>query len=86
MFQLLFGIITLIVVFFIAYICYEIDRWYKRTFKKNCFNCKHWYLHNVPSFGDGHEYRCKKKNCGTKPPMITGWEWWVKCDDYDSKD
>lgn len=33
-------------------------------FKKNCYKCKHCYLHSVPGCGDGATYKCDitKKN------------------------
>lgn len=82
---LLMFIIMFVAIFGGCYLTYVIIEWYNKTFKKDCFKCKHWYLHNVPSFGDGHEYRCKKKDCGTNPPMITGYHWYVKCKEFEKE-
>ena len=42
----------------ISSIKYKIDS----KFKKNCFNCKYYKLHDVSSFGGICRYKCTLKN------------------------
>lgn len=35
---------------------------FKKKFKKNCYDCKYYKLHDVASCGDGCEYKCSKTN------------------------
>lgn len=61
-------IIGLIVlgIFIIAIILYGlyliISSFYNRKFKKNCFECKHYYLQDVAGAGDCCWYNCRIHN------------------------
>ena len=82
MFIVLFG-----AVFGVCYLIYAIKNWYDRTFKKDCKKCKHFYLANVASFGDGCEFRCKKTGYRTIPMIsINERHHYKKCDEFESED
>ena len=61
-------IIGLIVlgIFIVAIILYGlyllISSFYDRKFKKNCFECKHYYLQDVAGAGDCCWYNCRLHN------------------------
>lgn len=80
-------IVILVVLVLIVLLVQGVINLYRKLFKKNCFKCKHWYLANVASFGDGCDYRCKKTGRCT-PHMISFncHEWWVKCKEYEKED
>ena len=50
--------LLLLLLLFILSIKYKIDS----KFKKNCFNCKYYKLHDVSSFGGICRYKCTLKN------------------------
>ena len=55
---LLIPLILFLLLLFILSIKYKIDS----KFKKNCFNCKYYKLHDVSSFGGICRYKCTLKN------------------------
>ena len=55
---LLIPLILFLLLLFILSIKYKIDI----KFKKNCFNCKYYKLHDVSSFGGICRYKCALKN------------------------
>ena len=50
--------LLLLLLLFILSIKYKIDV----KFKKNCFKCKYYKLHDVSSFGGVCRYKCTLKN------------------------
>lgn len=52
-------VIILIVSFIIGFIIGRIKAWYDVKFKKNCFDCKYYYLQDVAGAGDCCWYNCK---------------------------
>ncbi len=50
-------------------------------FKKNCYKCKHCYLHSVPGYGNGSTYKCdiKEKNRTITTGIDNGYTF---CKDY----
>ena len=78
-----FGIITLII--------NAITNLWNHIFKKNCFDCKHWHLGNVASYGDGCEYCClKRKEISTfnryhHMISMNKRKFYTKCDQFESK-
>ena len=55
---LLIPLLLFLLLLFILSIKYKIDS----KFKKNCFNCKYYKLHDVSSFGGICRYKCTLKN------------------------
>ena len=55
---LLIPLFIFLLLLFILLIKYKIDS----KFKKNCFNCKYYKLHDVSSFGGICRYKCTLKN------------------------
>ena len=55
---LLIPLLISLLLLFILSIKYKIDS----KFKKNCFNCKYYKLHDVSSFGGICRYKCTLKN------------------------
>ena len=55
---LLIPLILFLLLLFILSIKYKIDV----KFKKNCFKCKYYKLHDVSSFGGVCRYKCTLKN------------------------
>ena len=55
---LLIPLILFLLLLFVLSIKYKIDS----KFKKNCFNCKYYKLHDVSSFGGICRYKCTLKN------------------------
>ena len=55
---LLIPLILFLLLLFILSIKHKIDS----KFKKNCFNCKYYKLHDVSSFGGICRYKCTLKN------------------------
>ena len=55
---LLIPLILFLLLLFILSIKYKIDS----KFKKNCFKCKYYKLHDVSSFGGVCKYKCTLKN------------------------
>ena len=55
---LLIPLLISLLLLFILLIKYKIDS----KFKKNCFNCKYYKLHDVSSFGGICRYKCTLKN------------------------
>ena len=55
---LLIPLLISLLLLFILSIKYKIDR----KFKKNCFECKHYKLNSVSSFGGVCSYKCTLKN------------------------
>ena len=55
---LLIPLLISLLLLFILLIKYKIDS----KFKKNCFNCKYYKLHDVFSFGGICRYKCTLKN------------------------
>lgn len=51
-----------VIVFIIWFIICLIKSWYDKMFKKNCFDCKHYYLQDVAGAGDCCWYNCKIHN------------------------
>ena len=49
---------SILLILIISSIKYKIDS----KFKKNCFNCKYYKLHDVSSFGGICRYKCTLKN------------------------
>lgn len=59
---------------------------YHKYFRKNCFECKHWDLYDVASFGNGVRYKCSKT--GYKNPCMIDCnlrEYWMKCDEFEKE-
>ena len=54
----LIPLLLFLLLLFILSIKYKIDS----KFKKNCFNCKYYKLHDVSSFGGICRYKCTLKN------------------------
>ena len=54
----LIPLLLFLLLLFILSIKYKIDS----KFKKNCFNCKYYKLHDVSSFGGICRYKCSLKN------------------------
>ena len=50
--------LLLLLLLFILSIKYKIDV----KFKKNCFKCKYYKLHDISSFGGVCKYKCTLKN------------------------
>ena len=50
--------LSILFLLIISSIKYKIDS----KFKKNCFNCKYYKLHDVSSFGGICRYKCTLKN------------------------
>ena len=55
---LLIPLLLFLLLLFILSIKYKIDS----KFKKNCFNCKYYKLHDVSPFGGVCKYKCTLKN------------------------
>ena len=55
---LLIPLLLFLLLLFILSIKYKIDS----KFKKNCFKCKYYKLHDVSSFGGSCKYKCTLKN------------------------
>lgn len=84
---ILSALLILVVCFVVMFIITKLIDLFNKLFRKNCFKCKHWYLHNVASFGDGCEFKCKKTGYSTIPMIsINTREHWKKCDEFESKD
>ena len=61
---------------------------YNKIFKKNCLQCKHCYLADVASCGDGCRYKCMKHKYETlNQRMISSncRTLYKKCNDYERK-
>ena len=54
----LIPLLLFLLLLFISSIKYKIDV----KFKKNCFKCKYYKLHNISSFGGKCKYKCSLKN------------------------
>lgn len=55
---ILLGVIILL--FLDTIIISIITSWFNKKFRQNCYECKHYYLKNVASFGDCCWYACDK--------------------------
>ena len=76
--------ILLFVVFIVMILRFTIINWYNKKFKKDCFKCKHWYLHNVSSYGGYCHWKCKKNHRETIP-MIKDNHLYVKCCEFENE-
>lgn len=80
-------VILIAVIFCFCWLYYKVNEWYNKTFKKDCHKCKHFYLANVASFGDGCEFACKKTGYRTIPMIsINERHHYKKCDEFESED
>ena len=68
---LLIPLILFLLLLFILSIKYKIDI----KFKKNCFNCKYYKLHDVSSFGGICRYKCTLKNIYCKHNFNDSVKW-----------
>ena len=77
------------IIWFVCYIIYTlIQESYNKIFKKNCLQCKHCYLADVASCGDGCRYKCMKHKYETlNQRMISSncRTLYKKCNDYERK-
>lgn len=78
---IIFGI--LIIVSFAIFIFYSIiNNWINKHFKKNCFDCKNYYLKDVAGAGDRCWYSCRKnKNIIDTHSMNDSYKY-RKCKDF----
>lgn len=53
-------------------------------FKKNCFNCKYYKLHDVASVGNSCRYKCTLKNRYDRHNMNNRIKF-TKCKEFESK-
>ena len=77
------------IIWVVCYIIYTlIQEFYNKIFKKNCLQCKHCYLADVASCGDGCRYKCMKHKYETlNQRMISSncRTLYKKCNDYERK-
>ena len=77
------------IIWVVCYIIYTlIQEAYNKIFKKNCLQCKHCYLADVASCGDGCRYKCRKHKYETlNQRMISSncRTLYKKCNDYERK-
>ena len=74
---LLIPLLLFLLLLFILSIKYKIDS----KFKKNCFNCKYYKLHDVSSFGGICRYKCTLKNIYYFNDRVK----FTKCKDFEIK-
>ena len=77
---LLIPLLISLLLLFILSIKYKIDI----KFKKNCFNCKYYKLHDVSSFGGICKYKCTLKNIYCKHNFNDRVKL-TKCKDFEIK-
>ena len=77
---LLIPLILFLLLLFILSIKYKIDS----KFKKNCFNCKYYKLHDVSSFGGICRYKCTLKNIYCKHNFNDRVKF-TKCKEFEMK-
>ena len=77
-------VIILIVLFIIWLIIIRIKAWYDVKFKKNCFECKHYYLQDVAGAGDCCWYNCRihSEYHKNRHSMNDNY-FYVKCNDFE---
>jgi len=73
-------ILLVVLIFLFLTIKFKIDR----KFKKNCFKCKHYKLHNVSSVGGKCTYKCHKFDRTDRHDMNTNYNL-VKCDYFKTE-
>lgn len=79
-------IILIAAIFLAGFLVNGINEWYNKTFKKDCHKCKHFYLANVASFGDGCEFACRKTGYRTIPMIsINERHHWKKCNEFEEE-
>ena len=82
-------ILCTFIIWIVCYIIYSlIQEAYNKIFKKNCLLCKHCYLADVASCGDGCRYKCMKhKYEALNQRMISSncRTLYKKCNDYERK-
>ena len=57
----------------------------KKIGKKNCYECKHYKLHDVASCGDGCWYKCTKHNRKDSCVSMNETEHYEKCKFFTNK-
>ena len=72
--------LLLLLLLFILSIKYKIDV----KFKKNCFKCKYYKLHDVSSFGGVCRYKCSLKNIYCKHNFNDRVKF-TKCKEFEMK-
>ena len=80
-------IALIIVIVVIWFICSLIKKIINKFFKKNCYECKHWYLYNVSSVGGIDWHKCKK-NCFEEAIRgeFNDSEHYEKCSEFERKE
>ena len=82
---LLICICAIICIGCIVPIVLKIVNWYNRTFRKNCFECRNYYLSNVASYGDCCWFKCKKHNEFDDRHSMNDRYYYRKCNDFESE-
>ena len=72
--------LSILFLLIILSIKYKIDS----KFKKNCFNCKYYKLHDVSSFGGICRYKCTLKNIYCKHNFNDRVKF-TKCKEFETK-
>ena len=78
MLSVIFLLVIILIVLAFRFVIYI----FNRIFLKNCYKCKHCYLHSVPGYGNGSTYKCdiKEKNRTITTGIDNGYTF---CKDFD---